>query len=81
MSQIPYTSASSPELIQEIRSTLRGNGNSQTHQVGTVMNDMADLMEQSLPWLREIGRTLQNEPSPTDNEVYKNIKIYAYIYV
>ncbi|KAI9304054.1 hypothetical protein BJ944DRAFT_164316 [Cunninghamella echinulata] len=67
--QIPYTSASSPELIQEIRSTLRGNGNSQTHQVGTVMNDMADLMEQSLPWLREIATTLQNEPLPAENEV------------
>ncbi|CAO3645996.1 unnamed protein product [Cunninghamella blakesleeana] len=74
MSQIPYTSASSPELIQEIRSTLRGNGNAQTHQVGTVMNDMADLMEQSIPWLRDIGRTLQNEPSPTDNE--ENVLVY-----
>ncbi|KAI8098732.1 uncharacterized protein BX664DRAFT_381408 [Halteromyces radiatus] len=69
MNQIPYTSASSPDFIQEIRTTLRGDGNnSQTTQVGMVMNELANLMEQGTPWLRETARTLQDEGSATGHE-------------
>ncbi|KAI8069475.1 hypothetical protein BC940DRAFT_297814 [Gongronella butleri] len=68
MSQIPYTSASSAEFIQEIRSMLRGEGNSQSHQVGMVMNELADLMEQGAPWLRETAQELQSTAQqPNDN--------------
>ncbi|KAI8332266.1 hypothetical protein BC941DRAFT_359322 [Chlamydoabsidia padenii] len=72
--QIPYTSASSPDFIQEIRSSLRGNGNSQSYQVGTVMNELADLMELGTPWLRETARTLQEDGSQTSNQVSRIIK-------
>ncbi|ORX63033.1 hypothetical protein DM01DRAFT_1403424 [Hesseltinella vesiculosa] len=60
MSQIPYTSASSADFIQEIRGMLRGDGHSQSHQVGMVMNELADLMEQGAPWLRETAQELQS---------------------
>lgn len=69
MSEIPYTSASSPDFIQEIRSSLRGNGNSQSYQVGTVMNELADLMERGTPWLRDVARMLQEEESQSSNQV------------
>ncbi|ORZ08874.1 hypothetical protein BCR42DRAFT_424188 [Absidia repens] len=74
MSQIPYTSASSPDFIQEIRSTLRGNGNSQSYQVGMVMNELSDLMERGTPWLRETARTLQDESAQTTNE--ENVQLF-----
>ncbi|CAO3600721.1 unnamed protein product [Absidia cylindrospora] len=74
MSQIPYTSASSPDFIQEIRSTLRGNGNSQSYQVGMVMNELSDLMERGTPWLRETARTLQDESAQTTSE--ENVQLF-----
>jgi hypothetical protein len=74
MSEIPYTSASSPDFIQEIRSSLRGNGNSQSYQVGTVMNELADLTERATPWLRDIASMLQDEGSQASDQVSEGDK-------
>ncbi|KAF7732485.1 hypothetical protein EC973_003230 [Apophysomyces ossiformis] len=74
ISSISTSSASSAEQMQEIRARLRGDGNSQTAQVGLVLNELADLMESASPRLREVANALQDDTPYTDEQ--RNLRLY-----
>ncbi|KAG0175008.1 hypothetical protein DFQ28_004828 [Apophysomyces sp. BC1034] len=67
-------STSTTEQMQEIRARLRGGGNSQTAQVGLVLNELADLMESAGPRLREVANALQDDSPYTDEQ--RNLRLY-----
>ncbi|KAI9491943.1 hypothetical protein BDB00DRAFT_830372 [Zychaea mexicana] len=71
---ITTASSTSPEQSQEIRSRLRGSGNSQTAAVGMVLDELATLMTDVVPRLREMSEALRaSDRSPNSEE---NVQLY-----
>lgn len=57
----PVTPNSTPEQLQEIRNRLRNSGNSQSTQIGMVLNELADLMTEAVPRMRQVADDLRQE--------------------
>ncbi|KAI8082531.1 uncharacterized protein B0P05DRAFT_537406 [Gilbertella persicaria] len=62
---------STPEQLQEIRNRLRNSGNSQSAQIGMVLNELADLMTEAAPRMRQVAQSLRQENQTTEQEVQK----------
>ncbi|KAI7859054.1 hypothetical protein BDC45DRAFT_601942 [Circinella umbellata] len=74
ISGISTASSTSPEQNQEIRSRLRNSGNSQTAAVGMVLDELATLMTDVVPRLREMSEALRaGDRSPNAEE---NVQLY-----
>ncbi|KAG2223571.1 hypothetical protein INT45_001653 [Circinella minor] len=74
ISGITTASSTSPEQNQEIRSRLRNSGNSQTAAVGMVLDELATLMTDVVPRLREMSEALRaGDRSPNAEE---NVQLY-----
>ena len=69
ISGIATTSSTSPEVANEIRARLRGNGNSQTAAVGLVLDELATLMTDVIPRLREMSTALRAGDRVANSEV------------
>lgn len=63
------TPNSTPEQLQEIRNRLRTSGNNQSAQIGMVLNELADLMTEAAPRMREVSQSLRQENQTTEEEV------------
>ncbi|KAI9266660.1 hypothetical protein BDA99DRAFT_506334 [Phascolomyces articulosus] len=71
---ITNASSTSPEQNQEIRSRLRSSGNSQTAAVGMVLDELATLMTDVVPRLREMSEALRaGDRTPNTEE---NVHLY-----
>lgn len=55
--------------MDEIRRRLRSSGDSPTAQVGVVVDELADLLTDTVPRLRELSRGLRNETEDTSRQV------------
>lgn len=56
-------------MANEIRARLRGNGNSQTAAVGLVLDELATLMTDVIPRLREMSNALRAGDRVANSEV------------
>ncbi|KAF1806560.1 hypothetical protein FB192DRAFT_1271075 [Mucor lusitanicus] len=65
----PATPNSTPEQLQEIRNRLRNSGNSQSTQIGMVLNELADLMTEAVPRMRQVADDLREENQSAEQEV------------
>ncbi|CDH52485.1 hypothetical protein RO3G_09253 [Lichtheimia corymbifera JMRC:FSU:9682] len=74
ISGIATTSSTSPEVANEIRARLRGNGNSQTAAVGLVLDELATLMTDVIPRLREMSNALRAGDRVANSE--ENMNLY-----
>lgn len=63
------TPHSTPEQLQEIRNRLRNSGSSQSTQIGMVLNEFADLMEEVVPRMRQVADNLREENQSSEQEV------------
>ncbi|KAI8985183.1 hypothetical protein BDB01DRAFT_850230 [Pilobolus umbonatus] len=70
-SHMTATPNSTPEQLQDIRNRLRTSRNSQAALIGIVLNDLADLMVDIAPQLREISGRLR-EDNQTAERVTNN---------
>ncbi|KAL9541647.1 hypothetical protein MBANPS3_009001 [Mucor bainieri] len=64
----PATPNSTPEQLQEIRNRLRNSGNSQSTQIGMVLNELADLMTEAAPRMRQVADSLREENQSAEQE-------------
>ncbi|CAO3612766.1 unnamed protein product [Mucor fragilis] len=64
----PATPNSTPEQLQEIRNRLRNSGNSQSTQIGMVLNELADLMTEAVPRMRQVAGDLREENQSAEQE-------------
>ncbi|GAN08108.1 hypothetical protein MAM1_0189d07615 [Mucor ambiguus] len=64
----PATPNSTPEQLQEIRNRLRNSGNSQSTQIGMVLNELADLMTEAVPRMRQVADDLREENQSAEQE-------------
>lgn len=55
--------------MEEIRRRLRSSGESPTAQVGVVVDELADLLTDTIPRLRDLSRGLRNETEDTSRQV------------
>ncbi|KAL7314460.1 hypothetical protein PS15m_006029 [Mucor circinelloides] len=62
------TPNSTPEQLQEIRNRLRNSGNSQSTQIGMVLNELADLMTEAVPRMRQVADNLREENQSAEQE-------------
>ncbi|KAI8643195.1 hypothetical protein BD408DRAFT_415419 [Parasitella parasitica] len=62
------TPNSTPEQLQEIRNRLRNSGNSQSIQIGMVLNELADLMTEAVPRMRQVADNLREENQTPEQE-------------
>lgn len=56
--------------MQEIRNRLRNSGNTQSTQIGMVLNELADLMTDAVPQLRQVADNLTIENQSSEQEVF-----------
>ncbi|KAI8374287.1 uncharacterized protein BYT42DRAFT_615461 [Radiomyces spectabilis] len=73
ISGISTASTSSQEQMQDIRNRLRASGNTQTAQVGMVLEELANLMTSAAPRLREVAAALQEENRDSERELYRRV--------
>ncbi|KAI8380185.1 hypothetical protein BD560DRAFT_432435 [Blakeslea trispora] len=74
VSQFPAPN-STPEQLQEIRNRLRNSGNSQSAQIGMVLNELADLMTEAAPRMRQVAQSLRQENQTADQERVTNRRV------
>ncbi|KAI8329179.1 hypothetical protein EDC96DRAFT_585732 [Choanephora cucurbitarum] len=74
VSQFPAPN-STPEQLQEIRNRLRNSGNSQSAQIGMVLNELADLMTEAAPRMRQVAQNLRQENQTTEQERVTNRRV------
>lgn len=65
----PSAASPNPTYVEDIRRRLRSSGESPTAQVGVVVNELADLLTDTIPRLRELSRGLRNETEDTNRRV------------
>ncbi|CEP11657.1 hypothetical protein [Parasitella parasitica] len=69
------TPNSTPEQLQEIRNRLRNSGNSQSTQISMVLNELADLMTEAVPQMRQVADNLMEENQTPEQERFANRRI------
>lgn len=57
---------STAEQLQEIRNRLRNYGGNQLTQVGTALDELADLVTETVPRMREVAQTMRDAPNEDD---------------
>ena len=65
----PSAAFPNPSYVEEIRRRLRASGDSPTAQVGVVVDELADLLADTIPRLRDLSRGLRNETDDTTRQV------------
>lgn len=59
--------SSTTEQLQEIRNRLRNSGGSQLTQVGAALDELADLVAETIPRMRDVAQRMRE--APTENDV------------
>ncbi|CAO3686218.1 unnamed protein product [Umbelopsis vinacea] len=73
----PSAAFPNPTYVEEIRRRLRSSGDSPTAQVGVVVDELADLLTDTVPRLRELSRGLRNETEDTSRQEQERLQLMA----
>jgi len=73
----PSAASPNPTYVEDIRRRLRSSGESPTAQVGVVVNELADLLTDTIPRLRELSRGLRNETEDTNRREQERLQLMA----
>ncbi|KAI8584057.1 hypothetical protein K450DRAFT_221288 [Umbelopsis ramanniana AG] len=73
----PSAAFPNPSYVEEIRRRLRTSGDSPTAQVGVVVDELADLLADTIPRLRELSRGLRNETDDTTRQEQERLQLMA----
>ncbi|KAG2174410.1 hypothetical protein INT43_004433 [Umbelopsis isabellina] len=73
----PTATFPNPTYVEEIRRRLRSSGDSPTAQVGVVVDELADLLTDTIPRLRDLSRGLRNETEDTSRQEQERLQLMA----
>ncbi|KAJ2961527.1 hypothetical protein NQZ79_g3285 [Umbelopsis isabellina] len=73
----PTATFPNPTYVEEIRRRLRSSGESPTAQVGVVVDELADLLTDTIPRLRDLSRGLRNETEDTSRQEQERLQLMA----
>ncbi|CAM0141869.1 unnamed protein product [Umbelopsis sp. WA50703] len=73
----PTATFPNPTYVEEIRRRLRSSGESPTAQVGVVVDELADLLTDTIPRLRDLSRGLRSETEDTSRQEQERLQLMA----
>ncbi|KAG1141380.1 hypothetical protein G6F37_005101 [Rhizopus arrhizus] len=65
--------SSTTEQLQEIRNRLRNSGGSQLTQVGAALDELADLVAETIPRMRDVAQRMREAPTENDRDINRQV--------